>query len=272
MKPGQQIHIDIFTEDTAKPAFNVIKNILKPIFKHIATGCQTQKITFHPPPEKQEARRKLSALHLWKAGKGIPAFAKELASLLLQGRYIFYQLDSDQPWNRTHQSDTLQKFVNLVLPSVWSILDKTNQAHLAGQQLFFLVPCRGIECWLFRHYKELSRLNKTRCQRLSGGAACQCEALVNHWIEHNAEPNHLLEGGPPSTEYPTPKDPMGNNDCPKKKLCFDSENGEISERFSDIFDDLYSLEFSFYSSVKFIEDSQPLKIYLASTQDDWQTT
>ncbi len=280
MQPGQSLQIEIFTEDTSKQAFAVMRHLLRRIFLHMEPNCQTQRVLYGPlTREMERARGKMFALHGWKSKRPVREQArrvaselgKELARLLLQGRFVFYHLDSDSPWDQQAGIDVAIDFHDIILPVVAQHLTAKGELVRLREQFFFLVPCRGIESWLFRHYEATAEACKATCLRRQSGAACQCEALVASW--HKGEDAGLLEGyAGMAGQYPTPNDPNDRSDCPKDKLCIqDQANEALARRFAEVFDEVYLLGFSLYQSVCAIENALGLQDALRATLDQWDS-
>jgi hypothetical protein len=133
MQPGQPIHVEVFTEDTGKQSFSVVKHLLRCIFRYMEPGCQMQRVMYGPATQEMErARGKNFPLHRWKSKRPVREQAmrvarelgQELARLLLQGRYVFYHLDSDKPWDDGGCFDAARDFHDIILPSVFGTIGR----------------------------------------------------------------------------------------------------------------------------------------------------
>lgn len=155
----------VLTEDSGADAHDVIRGVLRCMFRFIDGQTQTQRIEFEPANAKAKAVMQANG---WedKTRRELVDLRRAIAEKLVEGGFVFFHFDGDQIWSRRQACKRPEKFRKMIVEPVRIILQEkvdkgrlgVDEVHERLKRLHAITPFYSIEAWLFQNEREACRL------------------------------------------------------------------------------------------------------------------
>lgn len=154
----------VLSEDGSEHAPEVIKRLLKSMFRFIDERCQTHRIGFQPPDDPDVRRVVIANQFLNRTRRERVSLYKYLAERLRSDdAFIVHHIDADVPWGRREQTppEKVDRIPREILAHVRTFLSKFYSDSEIEERLrryLVLVPYHELEAWLYQHTDVALRL------------------------------------------------------------------------------------------------------------------